>query len=897
MQQTKTFLIRILIAIAVLMTGMAYTGTVNASAVTEPEVSEAAIYADSNGEKISVLEVKDAEMAEADRYLFLPSEAQSTVSLFSEEEEKTVCFGDSAEEKKETAELTEMTADDNGRYVLPVMVIGPEKTVIDSFPLYVMKGENIGTVFYHSADSANYGREWIEVQKSNRGSGTAKVVNENGKVKYDGKISDIHVRGNTSMRDPKKGYQIKLDKKTALVGDQKGKKWVLLSQYKDPLKISDMICKNIAAISGDTYAASAAMVNFYYDGQYRGVYQLSEKNEVNSNRIDINDMEDFYKEQDPDYGDTVTPKVEENAYGNRYKYQKGLEGPEEPGGFLLEMDDQYMDEDNGFMFRIGEVSRHVKIDAPELGSRSAVKYISEYFQEFSDAVSGTEGDTHTGKNPQTGLYYYDYCDADSLVNTCLLQTVTSNTDSFWKSQYFYKDVNKKMVAGPVWDMDMTFGTGWGAQTDPAVDLLKSQTITRDLIRIPGFQKLLKERYQNHYQGVLESLTDTGESLPTFMETYQKIKGNLPMDGVLWPAKMKIGSDWVSDEQRQWEEGTTFDDIAAYRVDWLKKHKQFLDAYFAEMNPAEDHLYGEAVAKDASCHERTCEWCGHILSEEHVWDAGTILKEATADEEGECAYRCRVCGEMRTETIPQLNSGEAGTGGSGTDDNGTDAPAPAGPESSPSGSEESASGEAGDSETQPAQENTEEAAPVTNGGNRFSPLRLGSKTQGKKSVTLTWSKLKKADKYTVYGSLCGKNKEMKKIKTLQNNQLKVKKIGKSLAQGRYYRFVVVAQDSNGNALNTSRIIYVATKGGKAKNYTKVTVKKAKVTLKKGKAFRLGGKAVGKNVKTYRALAYESSNSKVASVTKKGVIKAKGKGRCIIYAYAQNGIYKKIAVTVK
>ena len=41
----------------------------------------------------------------------------------------------------------------------------------------------------------------------------------------------------------------------------------------------------------------------------------------------------------------------------------------------------------------------------------------------------------------------------------------------------------------------------------------------------------------------------------------------------------------------------------------------------------------------------------------------------------------------------------------------------------------------------------------------------------------------------------------------------------------------------------------------------------------------------------------TQKKVAKVDKKGKITAKGKGKTTIYVYAQNGLYKKIAVTVK
>ena len=43
---------------------------------------------------------------------------------------------------------------------------------------------------------------------------------------------------------------------------------------------------------------------------------------------------------------------------------------------------------------------------------------------------------------------------------------------------------------------------------------------------------------------------------------------------------------------------------------------------------------------------------------------------------------------------------------------------------------------------------------------------------------------------------------------------------------------------------------------------------------------------------------STSLKAALISKKGVIKAKKKkGSCYIYAYAQNGVFAKIKVTVK
>ena len=52
-----------------------------------------------------------------------------------------------------------------------------------------------------------------------------------------------------------------------------------------------------------------------------------------------------------------------------------------------------------------------------------------------------------------------------------------------------------------------------------------------------------------------------------------------------------------------------------------------------------------------------------------------------------------------------------------------------------------------------------------------------------------------------------------------------------------------------------------------------------------------------MKKHRKLSYETSNPAVAKVLKNGKIKAVGKGSCNVYVYAQNGVYKKVKVTVK
>lgn len=87
-------------------------------------------------------------------------------------------------------------------------------------------------------------------------------------------------------------------------------------------------------------------------------------------------------------------------------------------------------------------------------------------------------------------------------------------------------------------------------------------------------------------------------------------------------------------------------------------------------------------------------------------------------------------------------------------------------------------------------------------------------------------------------------------------------------------------------------------GSKRNNNPVKASKRKLSLKKGKSFRLNAKNVrqSKNQGNNKESYYESSNPKVATVSQKGVIRAKKKGKCTIYAYVRDRICSKVKVTV-
>ena len=184
-------------------------------------------------------------------------------------------------------------------------------------------------------------------------------------------------------------------------------------------------------------------------------------------------------------------------------------------------------------------------------------------------------------------------------------------------------------------------------------------------------------------------------------------------------------------------------------------------------------------------------------------------------------------------------------------------------------------------------------------------------KGKNKLALSWTKIKGAKGYDVFFAKCnskGKENACKKVKSIEGNKtFKWSKTG--LKKGTDYKAYVkayVMKDGKKKYVKKSPLMraYAGNGNKKFTNAKAVKVKKAKVTLKKGKTFKIKAKVAkvkkGKKLfpkKHVATVRYLSTNKKIATVSKSGKIKAAGKGKCVVYAYAHNGVSKKIKVTVK
>lgn len=316
----------------------------------------------------------------------------------------------------------------------------------------------------------------------------------------------------------------------------------------------------------------------------------------------------------------------------------------------------------------------------------------------------------------------------------------------------------------------------------------------------------------------------------------------------------------------------------------------------DINPS-GHEWGAWTKVDDNQHKRVCRRNEqHTETANHTWNNGVVTTKATYTAAGVKTFTCTACGATRKESIAKLQYA-AGENPNQKAKDGT-----------PTGKGASAA-----AANKAITSSTSEEGPK---GSKFSPLILKSTVQTNTSITLAWTKNSKATKYVIYGNVCGKNNKLKKLKTVTGKSCKITKISKTLKKGTYHKFMIVALNSKNNVVSTSKVVHVATKGGKVGNNKAVTIK-AKVNkngkairtykaltatkIKKGKSITIKTSLTPANkkltVKKHRGVCYESSNPKIATVNAKGKIIAKKKGTCYIYAYAQNGVFKKLKITVK
>lgn len=284
----------------------------------------------------------------------------------------------------------------------------------------------------------------------------------------------IRGRGNSTWELPKKPYQMKLDDKAELLDMPDDKKWIFLAEYCDKTMLRNTIAFEMGYSSVLDWTPKGEFAEVYINGEYNGTYNITQKVEEKSNRVDI---------------------------GN--------------DGFLLEIDQlESLDEDDHYIS-----SNHfpvIKVKEPNINSiiendgvavaDSAITKVSDFINEFESILFGNNfTDSING--------YAKYIDVESFIDWFLINEITKNVDSKNYSSIYFNvilddDNNGKIKMGPLWDFDISFGNnnysdceftdGWWVRNN--------QWISR-LFEDIHFQNLVKVRFVDHFYSKKDTILD------------------------------------------------------------------------------------------------------------------------------------------------------------------------------------------------------------------------------------------------------------------------------------------------------------------------------------------------------------------------------------------------------
>ena len=285
--------------------------------------------------------------------------------------------------------------------------------------------------------------------KSVKESGVLSAIDQDGKIFYNDVLKQIKGRGNSSWSQEKKPYNIKLAKKEKIFNLKSSKNFCLVSSN----GITDYLSMLIAQEFGTSSAIPVCPISLYLNGNYNGLYLITNKVEVAKSSIGISDLEEQNKKDQGHKGRSCPTKTFNK---DQCRYVEGLDGPEDiTGGYLIEIlnfKERFFNTRSGF---IGGEDNRVEIKAPEKATRDEVEYIQKFFNEFYDANKAEDG-----LNPKSHRSYADYIDLTSFAKYYLIEEVLGNMDGGYGNLYFYKDrdsIDTKLYAGPIWDMGWSMG--------------------------------------------------------------------------------------------------------------------------------------------------------------------------------------------------------------------------------------------------------------------------------------------------------------------------------------------------------------------------------------------------------------------------------------------------------
>jgi hypothetical protein len=211
-------------------------------------------------------------------------------------------------------------------------------------------------------------------------------------------------------------------------------------------------------------------------------------------------------------------------------------------------------------------------------------------------------------------------------------------------------------------------------------------------------------------------------------------------------------------------------------------------------------------------------------------------------------------------------------------------------------------------TTPTEQPSSSATPAPEEQTKINTLNInaGFKVSQKGSkIYIKWGKVDGADSYDVYVAYCGNKFSKVPASSTTGTKVVVTKLGKKkINLKKNFKVYVVARNKKVKLARTITGHIVGRKNRKFTNAKSIKLTKDTISLGSGKTEQIKAKTILVNSKKKQLsdahateFRYATSDSAIATVSKKGVVKGVGKGTCSVYVYSRNGYTKEVKVTVQ
>lgn len=356
-------------------------------------------------------------------------------------------------------------------------------------------------------------KDWLE------GSTSITVLMTDGS--YLSSSGKIKGRGNATWTYDKKPYAIKFSEKQSPFGFPANKSWVLLAEYNDRSLLRTAFMCEVSKAAGIDYTINYRHVNLYLNGEYEGLYLLTDKVEQTKNRIQVkNDgfiiENDGYFDQEPLY--FITDILN---YGFTFKY------PDADDGDIVLNDENYA-------------------------------FILDYMNRLETALLKLQTDPDDTE-------YLDYIDLTSFAKYYIAAQVTATDDP--NHYYVLPSRTSTLKRMPMWDAEWSLGL-WPTTSTPSASMVTRniwdhKLYYRYISLSPSFREEVKKEWAlfcNKNNQVIDMINDVINEIST-AQLYNNIK-------------------WPNTGQTLNVRFDTWEEEVQYVTDFYNNRIAWFDAYIA-----------------------------------------------------------------------------------------------------------------------------------------------------------------------------------------------------------------------------------------------------------------------------------------------------------------------------